>query len=320
MQNDEWVKEQILAGRNIVRDGPEEMSYIYELMYGEKAPIRAVVKNPVNRFDYDKAVAAAGKKYIQMLEQHGIEKSADLLPKTTAGMDMISDIEVVGIQLVLVESKDWNMKPFNSSGSKMALTGKMPYTVTKALSGKVFSAVANTGQDLTLESYKSKIDFPKLSKDKKTVLFEIKMKSPNPGVNAIKKASGVLEVLVASNYEDVDLGVMSLAKGTKADKLGIEITENKPNQWSKGRYVLSVKIKRNRSVIKSVKFYDESGQELKVKDAGSSSSQKECTLSYNIKGQWPEKAKIVVNTATKIEKRFIGFELNDVNLFGNRSN
>ena len=320
MQNDDWLAEQLLAGRDMLRDGPEDMSYIYELMYGEKAPIRAVVKNPVNRFDYDKAVAAAAKKYMQMLDQHGIEVSADLLPKTTAGMDMISDIEVAGIQWAFSESDDWNMKPFNSSGYKMALTGKMPYIVSKALSGKVHGAVTGTGQDLTPESHSSKINFPKLSKDKKTVLFEINMKSPDPGAKAIKKASGVLEVMVASNYEDVDLGVMNLAKGTKVDKLGVEITENKANKWSKGRYVLSVKIKRNRSAVKSVKFYDESGQELKVKDGGTSSSNKECTLSYNIKGQWPEKAKIVVNTAAKIEKRFIGFELNDVSLFGNRSN
>jgi hypothetical protein len=320
MQNDDWVAKQVLSGRNMLMDGPEDMAYIYELMYGEKAPIRAVVKNPVNRFDYDKAVAAAAKKYMQMLDQYGIEVSADLLPKTTSGMDMISDIEVVGIQWVFSKSDDWNMKPFNSSGYKMALTGKMPYIVSKALSGKVHGAVTDTGQDLTPESHSSKINFPKLSKDKKTVLFEINMKSPDPGANSIKKASGVLEVLVASDYEDVDLGVMNLAKGTKADKLGIEIVDNKPNQWSKGQYFLSVKIKRNRSAIKSVKFYDESGQELKVKGAGSQMQNGSTTLSYSIKGQWPEKAKIVINTAAKIEKRFIGFELNDVSLFGNRSN
>ncbi len=73
MQDEAWLKEQIRAGKDPVRDGPEGDLAMNEMLFGEKAPVRVVLAQGTQQlFNYDAEVTAARANYENMLKELGL--------------------------------------------------------------------------------------------------------------------------------------------------------------------------------------------------------------------------------------------------------
>ena len=84
MQDEAWLKEQIRAGKDPLRDGPESGLAMNEMLFGEKAPVRIVVAQGAQQlFDYDAEVTAARANYENMLKELGLKGAEPTRPTRT---------------------------------------------------------------------------------------------------------------------------------------------------------------------------------------------------------------------------------------------
>jgi hypothetical protein len=110
--DDAWSRRQILAGRNMTKDGPS-MSDINEKLFGKKGGISAVVTGELKPlFDYKAEVAAAKEKYPAMLKKLGI---ASMVSQDEARVEKPSEEKAGEIRILLTWCKPGSKKEYSSS-------------------------------------------------------------------------------------------------------------------------------------------------------------------------------------------------------------
>ncbi len=312
--DDDWLRKQILAGKDM-NDGPSTDA-LNEKLFGEKAPVRAVVTGALKPlFDYKAEVAAAKKAFPGLLKKLGITAAIPVAPAKGEGF---KSLKVGGVRLVRPSDTKSDVRPFNwDAGYTLSLVGKLPGAVLSIGKGTVDKAVADNGENLLpAREWDRKIHFPRLSKDKTTVVFEVKLTVPGEDVKGLKEVSGTLEYSVSGGAKDVDLGIGDFKAGATGRELNASIRSIEKNEWEEGRQDLSLKLSVSKESVKSVAFYDKDGGKLDVSSYGYSSSGASTTFTYSIKGKFPEKGRIVVTVFENVKKYKIPFKISNVSLIG----
>jgi len=338
MQDEDWLKEQIRAGKDPLQDGPEGDLDMNEMLFGEKAPVRVVLAGGAQQlFDYDAEVTAAKANYENMLKKLGIEEAVPARPTigdvspfpgfrevTPTAPERVTgemNVKVAGVRLVRYSDFERGIMPLGQSdGYTLSLIGELPAPAIRASGGKIEVATTDTGKSLLPEhQWGRKIKFPKLAKDKKTVVFDVELLLPDEDVEGLEEVSGVLEYLTATGTKQIDLGIMDLKDGAKSnvEDFSIKSIKKKPGAWEKGNTYMHIGINLLRGSIKDVKLYREDGTEIKTFFAGSS-YMKDRLINYNIrtKGEFPPRGRIVFEVLDGITKHEIPFKLTNISLTG----
>ncbi|MEY4918793.1 MAG: hypothetical protein RL616_2706, partial [Verrucomicrobiota bacterium] len=189
--SDQWWRGQLAAGGDVMKDGMQLDNDFNEILFGEKAPVSAVIAAGSAQFDFAAELAVARQEFSALekkLDANSDSKS-DAEPEAAPmakGGDFKS-LKVTGIRWVFPKPEDeddFQSRAFNESpGYAVAVLGELPGAVLEVSEGKLTAAVGTDGTDLLPEKdWDRKINFPRLSSDRTKVSFEVKMNSPATNV------------------------------------------------------------------------------------------------------------------------------------------
>lgn len=308
IMNDEWMLRNIKAHGTIENPAMNDDA-LYEKIFGEKGPIRAVTTGELKPlFNYEGEAGPARKAWTEAAAKIGIAAAGP----AAKGGDFKS-LKIAGIRYVFEHDSERNP---GSPGSGVTLTlyGDLPGAVLSVKQGLLNKAVADTGEDLLPDKFQRTIHFPHLSQDKAGVSFDVNLKLPSAAAKGFKEVSGVLTYFVGGTTKEVDLGFDELK--ADAQGKGAEIKKIEDSKWEEGSQDLDVRIEMPSDTIKSVVVKDASGAVLKTTEGGSWNSDRETTRILRLKGKFPAKGKIVAIVYDDLKSFEIPFKIENVDLLG----
>ncbi len=311
--DDAWMRDQIKKGGSGIESGDA----LTEKLLGSKGAVKVVYAPGAKAlFDYAAETAAAKAAFPAMVKRLGVEVAQ---PAPPAQGGSFKSLKILGVRMVYETDSRKGVMPLNTNepGLTFSVLGELPGRVLSIGKGKLLTAVAANGQDLLPErDWNRKINFPRLTEDKQSALFEIQMKLPPKGSNVLKEVSGMLEYSVGGKVEEKDLGLPGLTAGAQGKEFGAKIEKVGKSDWQKGYQKLELKLAIEREKIESVVFYDASGNELEVNPSGYMSSGRSTTLSFSRKEAFPAKGRIALKIYADMKKYEAPFKLENVPILG----
>ena len=321
-KDDAWWAKQVLTGRSLINEGPPMDADLCKKLFGAKGFVAASVKGTLKPlFNYRAEVARAKRAYPALRKKLGLAAKAEkvaaaVLPPAAGGR--LKNLRVGGVQIIHESDQKKEIRPFNyDKGYALSLIAELPGAVMRIKEAKITKAQADTGEDLLpSREWDRKIHFPKLSANKSTVILEVKLKLPGTRAKGLKELSGELIYVVNKGTKTVDLGMLELKAGAKGKALGAEIKSLKESKWQKAHQELELKLEISRDQVKEVRFADINGNKLPVSGSGSWWSGRRVTLTYRLKGEFPAKARIMVEVYAQLQEYKVPFKLSNVSLIG----
>jgi hypothetical protein len=317
LADDEWMikNHDSLGGV----DKPDIDSQVGELLFGGRAPVRAVVAvgdKPL--FDYASEVAAAKKEMAKIRQQLGLG-SASVSVAPPAKGEPLKGVKVVGARFVAeLKGKGKDFRPFNyDAGYTLVLRVDFPGSILAVTDESGFeSAVADDGTDLLPSSeWKRKLHFPKLSDDKASALIEAELKLPGPNVKVVKELSGRLQYQVASATKEIDLGFAELRTPGLGKELGAQIKSVKKGWSDDGSEQMELKLNLNRESLKTV-FLVVDGAKTELKQRGYGGGGNSYTFTYESKTAFPAKGRLVAEVFDEVKTFSAPFKVENISLLG----
>jgi hypothetical protein len=313
LTDDEFAKGILRKRGELTGDDMDDA--IIEKLFGEGPPVLASTTGALKaQFDYTSEVAAAKAAFPAMVKKLGLPLKRPVAPPAKGGE--FKSLKVAGIQVVYAEDEDHNMRPFHSQvGITLVIMGVLPGSVMSIKEGKLESALTDTKEELLPErEWDRKLSFPRLSKDKTRVLFDVRLQLPSRLATKLESVTGSLTYLVAGELKTVDLGIGRFAAGVKGTEYGARIKEMGKDDWRDGWQKLSLELQLDREAVKEVKFYDAAGNQLEVSGSGSFSTGGSVTFNFGIKGAFPQGGKIVVDVHDQLKAFVVPFKLENIDL------
>mgnify|MGYP006287026587 CR=1 FL=1 len=257
-----------------------------------------------------------------------VEPAPSRGPTRTAGgaMDIAESdtatdtaVRVVGTRLVRYADLDRGILPLGQGeGYTLALLAELPEPAVKAEGGTVETARTSTGKSLLPErSWQRRISFPRLSKDRQAVVFDVKLGLPDVDTQSIEEISGRLEYLVGSGSREVELGTMAMSAGSKGNALNaaVESIERDPygNNATTVRLALDIPAEK----LQSVRFLGGGGAVSAI-PAGHITLGDRTNFRLSIKGTLPQQARVVVTVYESFRKVTVPFSIGPISLTGER--
>ena len=310
MADDEWL------GRHGFdpQSAPEMDDEFCGLIFGEKAPVSASVtgaNQPL--FDYAVETTAARKGTEALQKKLGLVSIA-----APAQGGQIKSIKVVGARIAREVDKKLDLRPFHQEpGYTLSVLVEFPGSILDITDKSVIeSAFAGDGSSLIKgnRDWDRRLGFPKLSADQASAIFDVELKMPPPGVQGIKEISGLLQYRVSMATKETDLGPMELKTGSKSGELGASIEQIKDG-WKDGTKELELKLKLKPTDLKAVHIV-ENGVRSELKRSGHSGGGNTTVFTFQIEGELPEKASLIVETYDKIQTYDAPFTLENLSLLG----
>jgi hypothetical protein len=294
------------ANGNISEDGPAFDDGLNQMLFGTKGPVRAVVAQAkVPAFDYAAEVAAAQEGFAATRSALGVAKPTGPAAKG----DPLKSISLIGIQSVFSVPRGFDFRPFNSEvGVTLALAAEFSGSILSLSDDSAVTvATANDGSNL-LNKRGRTIQSDHLSEDQTTVMFEVPLASPKPGVSAIKELSGTLEYTVSAGTREVDLGFTSLEAKAEGTELGAVI---KSIDAAENELTLSVNLSPN----DIVSFEAVAGaKRIPLERSGYMGFNKEYSYTLRLENKLPADAKLVVTVHDNVQTFTAPFSLKNINL------
>jgi hypothetical protein len=336
MQDEDLLKQQIREGKDPMQGGPGDDLAMNEMFFGERAPVRVVLAGGAQPlFDYNAEVTAAKANYENMLKELGLEEAKPVKPTiadvpplpgfrevtTPTATERVTGemkVKVAGVRLVKYSDFERGIMPLGQrDGYTLSLIAELSAPAIRASGGRMEKASTDTGKSLLpKDRWGRRIKFPRLSKDKKTVVFDVEMLLPDEDVEGLQELSGTLEYLTADASRAADLGMMDFKVGAKGRELAAVIRSIEKDPWQKNATVLDLKLNLRPEVLGSVEFYAQDGTKLDVSKRGYEAFGSTTTLNFSIKGKLPPKGRIVLNVFEGLKKNEISFKLTEITLTG----
>ena len=320
IKDDSWWQEMVRTGKNL--NDPDALSgaRFSEKMYGSVQPLHAVVSGPlVPQFDYATEVAAAKTNYTALLAR--LKLTADTVgvaaTVATAGAPFKS-VTVGGVRLITQGDRDNEVRPLNYDPEyTLAMVARFDGAVREVTGGELSQAIADTGENLLpARDWDRKISFPRLSKDKTVVIFELKLKLPPPAVQGLKELSGQIDYLTGGATKLVDLGITSFRAGATGKEYAAVIKSVGTDKWNKGKETLELELHVPKYMIKGVTFFDDTGAKLITTVGSTMGNDNLTTLGYSQTNQFPAVGRIELEVFTDLQKHTVPFSLADISLLG----
>ena len=255
------------------------------------------------------------------IAQGGEEKDAVKI-KSTVEIAKLKSVKLAGIQIVREADRNEKILPFRQEkGLRLALVAELDEGVKEVIRAKFKKILTDTGQDfLSNEELKKLAQMPRLSKDKTKVVFETRsLELPDDKAKIIKEISGFLEYTTAGEAGEIDFGIMDFSKGGKSKDGAISV--DRVVESIRRKNTMEIWLKPNveflKGSIRGVKFYNASGQELRVKSGGSSwVEDKLYRIGFSTRGSFPSRGRIVFEVFGDMKKHRAEFKLEKISLDG----
>jgi hypothetical protein len=288
------------------------------LVFGSKAPVRAVVSGGAPLFNYATEVAAAKRETERIRKQLNLgSTTVTIAPPAQGGA--LKGVKVVGVRLVSETGpKNSDFRPFNyDAGYTVVLRVDFPGSILAVTDESAFeTAVADDGSSLLQSSeWKRKINWPKLSEDKAAALIEAELKLPAPGVRGLKELSGRLQYQVASATKEVDLGFTELKPAAQGTELGAQIKSIKPGWKNDGSQQMELKLNLKKESLKAVRLLVD-GSKTELKQNGYGGGGNTYTFTYESKTAIPANGKLLVEVYDQLQTFETTFKVENISLLG----
>jgi len=289
--------------------GIAEPSAIAALL-GDAGPIEVATKGPVApAFDYAAEAEAARAAFEPVAAELARREE-----RPPSGGTPLGNVRVVGVKLVREADGERELAPLgqNYRSLTLALAGDLPAPALRAEEGRLDAALDDAGRDLSPEDdWRRRIGFPKLTADRRTVLFEVEIEPPES--EGFREVRGALLCVVAEGSEEIDFGFPGLEAGAASDRLGATIERFDRGE---GGAELDLRILAPRQTLEALRVVDGEGNDLEVSERGYSTVNDESTLSYAIAGEVPADARILARVATGLRTEEFSFSVRDIDLLG----
>jgi hypothetical protein len=322
VNDDEWCRKNGGTGFDDLQGKPVMDDDLNQLVFGEKAPVRAsVASGEAMLFDYAAEVAAAKKDYAKTQKLLGAGAGASGLTESTAPPAQggaLKSAKVVGVRLVTQSDQKRNLRPFNYDAEySLAVLFEFPGSILSVTDeSAVEAAVADDGSSLLPDSeWNRKVHFPQLSADKTAAILEFKLKVPGSDVKGLKQLSGRLHYNVSSGTREWDLGLEDLKAGTAGTELGARIKSIKEGWQKDGSQMLDLQLNTNPNAIKSLSLVVD-GAKTPLRQNGYGGGGNSYTFTYESKQAFPAKGHLVAELYDKLQAYEVPFELKDISLLG----
>jgi hypothetical protein len=322
--NNEWWRLQLAEGRDVSPSGLSLNNDLNEKLFGQRAPVRAVITGGTPKFDYAAEAAAAKTEYTAILRKLGpinggedvVAETTDLAPPAQGGE--FKSLKVGGVRWVFTSDDKNNVRPFNyPPGYTLSFIGELPGSVMAVSGGEVDTAIALDGSDLLPDTdWDRKINFPNLSTDRATVVFEVNLKAPGPEARGFKEISGSLRYSVGLSITNIDLGITEIKAGAKGNEFGASIQSIKPGFGEKGGENIILKLLVGPTEIISLKAIGTDGQEINLRQTSYGGYNRTYTFTYHANVLLPSNARLIIQKYGEIKKYVIPFKLSNLTFLG----
>jgi hypothetical protein len=316
--SDDWWRKQLAVSGNVMQDGVSMDDELNEKLFGQKAPVRAFITGGgAEKFDYATEVAAAKKEYAALQKKLGADSDVTELAPPAQGGEFKS-LKVGGVRWVFETDDKNDVRPLNwSAGYTLSVVGEFSGSVTDVSDGKVETALALDGSDLLPEDdWDRKINFPRLSKDRTKVVFEINLRPPGPEAKGFKEISGTLGYSVAGGTTNVDLGISEIKADATGTGLGASIVSIKPGFGNNGGQDIELKLHLEPTELISLTAVGADGQETVLERRGYSGGNHQYNITFNAKTEIPASSRLVAKIYSQVEQFEIPFKLSNLTLLG----
>jgi hypothetical protein len=291
---------------------PDLDASLGELLFGEKAPVKAVVSGAQKPlFNYPAEVAEALKGSSKLEKMLG---SVSIAPPAKG--EPLKTLKVVGVQVISPVDKKLELRPFNESdaGYSLSVLAEFPGSILE-ISDKssIDTATANDGTSLLKgeREWDRRLEFPSLSKDKASALFGINLKLPPAGAGGIKEISGVIKYRVAGGTKEVDLGFDHLATGKTGKELVSSIEQIKASGDKDGSQEIEIKVKLAPSDLKSAYLVID-GVKTELKSYGYSGFNGATRFTFKSSRAIPENGAVVLEIHDQLQAFDVPFKLENL--------
>lgn len=293
----------------VIRGGTDDPSAVLAAL-GDRGPLQASTQGKVQpMFDYEEAVAAAKEKFAELLPQLEIPKGPDQGPP-------MGNARILAVKLVREADGDRELHPMGQNYPSLSLTicGDLPGPALKADEGRIDAVVTDTGENLAPEDeWKRRISFPKLTKDRRSVFFDLDLPLPPEGAAGLREIRGIITCRVSGGSEDVDLGLASLEAGTEGAQFGARIERFESDE---DRHSLELRVQLPMDQVEALALRDGQGNAIALDQNGYSAVNDEVTFTYGFRGEIPDKPRLVARIAKDIQTFEVPFVIENVDLLG----
>ena len=311
INDDEWIAKHGFDAQ----DTPELDNELSGLLFGEKAPVNATVTGAAKPlFDYAAEVVAAQAQSDKLQKQLGVVSIAP-----PAEGEPLKSIKVVGVRMISEVDKKLELRPFNyDAGYTLSVLAEFPGSVLDITDKSTITTAIASDETSLLKSDRDwdlRLGSPDLSADKASALFDIGLQLPPPGATGLKEITGMIQYRVAGGSKETDLGLTSLAVGSKGTEFGASIEDIKEG-WNKdGSQLMEIKLKLKPDDLKSASIVVD-GAKTEIKRNGYSSSGGVTTFTFSFKDGVPAKGSIIVETYDQVKTYDVPFRIENLTLLG----
>jgi hypothetical protein len=293
------------------------------LVFGAKAPVRAVVSGGQPLFNYAAEVAAAQQEMERLCQELGVSSGTPLVLRPAQG-GALRWAKVVGARWVAkMDRKENEFRPFyQEPGYVVVLRADFPGSILAVTSSSIVTnATASDGSDLLPDQDRIRWSSQaKLSADKGSALIEVVLNSPGAGVTGLREVSGVIEYQVAGGTKLVDLGFANLQANARGAEWGAQIKSIKPG-WSKnGTEQLELRLNLNPTGLKAVYLQVDALNQSQLTRRGYSGGGSSYTYTFEHSGPIPPEAQLVAEVYERLESFRAPFKLENLDLLGRPQN
>ncbi len=325
VNDDAWCRQHSGTGFDDMQEKPVMDAEMNQFIFGEKAPVQAVLApGTVLLFNYAAEVAAAKKEYAPLKKALAVGSSADESPEVLAAPadGGVKSIKVVGARLVTESDDKRNLRPFNyDTGYTVSLLVEFPGAVQSVTDKTVIeTAAADDGTSLLPDSeWDRKVHFPQLAKDKTAAILEFKLNLPGKGVNGLKELSGHVQYRVSSGTKEVDLGLDGLTAGATGTNLDARIESIKEGWQKNSSQMMVLHLKTNPDGLKAMNLVVD-GTRTELRQNGYGGGMNSYNFTYECKTNFPANGRLVAEVYDKVQVFEAPFKLENLSLLGTSRN
>jgi hypothetical protein len=315
VNDDEWCRKNGGTGFDDAQQKPVMDDDLDQLVFGEKAPVRATIASDAPLFNYAAEAAAAKLEFAKIEKQTGTSVAASVSP---AQGGSLKSVRVAGVRLIMESNQKRDLRPFNYDAEySVALLVEFPGSIQSVTDeSRLQVAVADDGTSLLPENdYNCKIHFPHLSTDKTAAMLEVRMQVPGAGVKGLKELSGRVNYTVSSGTKEVDLGIEDLKAGAAGTELGAKINSIDEGWKKDGSQILHLRLNTNPDGIKSLSLLVD-GIKTPLRQNGYGGGGNSYEFNYESTDAFPAKGRLVAEVYDNIKAFEAPFKLENITLLG----
>lgn len=322
VNDNDWCRKHGGTGFDDMQEKPLLDAELNQFIFGEKAPVQAVIATGTKPlFDYAAEVAAAKKEFEPLKKALAVgasdaDDSAEVSAAPATGG--LKSIRVAGVRLVRESDQQRNLRPFNyDAGYTVSLLAEFPGAVQSVTDESTLAvATADDGTSLLPDSeWDRKVHFPSLAKDKTAAILEFKLNLPGSGVKGLKELSGQVQYRVAGGTKEVDLGLDELKAGATGTNLDARI-ESIRDGWKKdGSQDMVLHLKTNPDGLKALSLVVD-GNKTELRQNGYGGGMNSYNFTYECKTAFPANGRLVAEVYDKMQTFAAPFKLENLSLLG----